>query len=162
MTIDTYLAELRAQASQVLADHPELPHEWRGRGDLAFPAVDADGFDVILQPDARGIIVLTGTGLHEHIEAIPAEAVQDAMGLARDLLSVDMRIRERRAGGRGYHWTLERRAGDGWRMESRTGLLVWNYLARRSEHVYQNQQLPGRLVGTPEALTGRPGPEGSE
>ncbi len=143
-----YADELRSQARSILADHPDMPHHWRNDG-LVFSGSDLDGFEVTLQPDGQGIVVLTGVGLHEHVEGAPAEAVRDALGLVRDLLSPDMRVRELRAGGRAYRWLLERRELDRWTCESQTGLLFWNYFARRSERVYQNRWLPGRLASAP-------------
>ena len=70
--------------------------------------------------------------------------------MARDLLSSDMRIREQRAGRHGYRWHAERLEGGKWVVESTTGLLFWNYLGWRSERIYQNTQLPGRLNHTEE------------
>jgi hypothetical protein len=140
-----YFDELRTQATPILARLPALRYEWRSKGELVFPAKGPQGFEVILQPEASAIIVLTNVGLRLHREGSPLEAVTDALGVARDLLSSDMRIRERRAGTGGYRWILERLDSDGWRRESETGLLFWNYFGRRSEFIYQNHQLPGRL-----------------
>jgi len=90
--------------------------------------------------------VYTEVGFHAHFEGTPDETVQQALGLTRDLLSADMRIREQLASGRGYRWTLDRRDTSGWTRESTTGAFFWNYFGRRTERVYQNTQLPGRLV----------------
>jgi hypothetical protein len=146
MSIETYSAELRAQASRVLEAHPGLTYAWDELGALRFAACADDGFEVTLAPEGAGIIVFTSVGFHEHCEGETTEAVQSALGLARDLLSPDMRIREQRAGGRPYRWRLERRHASGWTVESKCGLLFWNYLGRRSQCTYQNHHLPGRLV----------------
>lgn len=146
MSLAEYSNELLSQAGRLLAGHPDLRHEWQPNGDLVFPAVSEQGFEVTLQPDGHGVIVFTGVGFHEHVVGDPRDAVQQALGLARDLLSPDMRIREQQAGGRGYRWTLDRRDASGWTRESTTGSLFWNYFGRRSERVYQNAQLTGRLV----------------
>jgi hypothetical protein len=37
MTVATCLTELRAWASQVLAEYPELRHEWGARGERVIP-----------------------------------------------------------------------------------------------------------------------------
>jgi hypothetical protein len=145
MTIEAYSDELRRQANRLLASYPELHHEWEG-DELVFPSAHSDGYDVTLQPDAHGIILFTSLGAHEHLEGPPLEAVQEALGLARDLLSPDMRVRELTAAGRGYRWVLERRDPDGWKTESQTGLLLWNYFGPRGERIYHNRQLPGRLA----------------
>ncbi len=146
MSLKSYMGELRSQAAEALATAPKGSHHWQG-DELVFPTRDGDGFDVTLQPDAQGILAYTDVAFHEHCGGEPHEAVQQALGLARDLLSPDMRIRERRAGHSGYRWLLERRDGEEWIVESTTGLLFWNYFAARTERVYQNSQLPGRLSG---------------
>jgi hypothetical protein len=145
MSVEAYSAELRAQANRVLESHVGLPHTWQEDGELRFAASSAGGFEVVLQPDSAGIIVFTSIGFHEHCEGPVAQAVQDALGLTRDLLSPDMRIREQLAGARPYRWHLERRHAAGWAIESTSGSLFWNYFAHRSERIYQNHHLPGRL-----------------
>ena len=145
MSVDTYAAELRVQATDILSAHAELPHQWRQNGTLVIPASSPEGFEVTLRPGDGGIIVFTNRGLHEHFEGEPTEAVTDALALTRDLLSSDMRIRELRAGGGAYRWILERCTDGGWAAETFTALLFWNYFGRRSERIYQNAHLPGRL-----------------
>ncbi len=140
-----YATELRTQAARVLEAHPTLPHRWQARDELCFPSVAEQGFDVIVRPEPDGITVLTSVGFHEHFDGAPASAVGDALGFTRDLLSPHMRVRERRSGTRPYRWCVERRDSDEWCVVAETGLLLWNYLGRRSERVHQNCQLPGRL-----------------
>lgn len=151
MTLATYRHELRTQADLILVNNPALGHSWQTNGELVFPPKGPDGFEVRLKPDSHGVIVLTDVGFHEHFEGSPEQAVESALGLVRDLLSPDMRVREQRANGSGYRWILERRDGQDWKSESRTGLLLWNYLGRRGERIYQNRHLPGRLGGTQKA-----------
>jgi hypothetical protein len=145
MSLQAYSAELRAQASRLLESHPGLPHTRQEDGKIRFAASSADGFEVVLQPDSAGIIVFTSTGFHEHCDGPVAQAVQDALGLTRDLLSPDMRIREQLAGARPYRWHLERRHENGWAIESTSGSLFWNYFGHRTERIYQNHYLAGRL-----------------
>jgi hypothetical protein len=141
-----YAEELRAQAKAILSAHPGVPHAWREDGTLVFPRPSPDGFEVTLHPEDGEIVVFTSCGLHEHVEGQPLEASTRALALTRDLLSPDMRVREFRAGGQGYRWVLERRTGRGWAAETSTALLLWNYFGRRSQRVYSNAQLPGRLA----------------
>ena len=61
-----------------------------------------------------------------------------------------MRLREFRAGGRPYRWILEARSPSGWEVHSTMGLLFWNYFARRSESVYQNDHLTARDLVEPD------------
>ena len=145
MSVTAYSDELRCQAGRILADYPDIPREWH-EAVLTFPAAAPDGFEVALRPCGDGVIVSCAAGYHEHVNGPPAAAVEEALGLARDLLSSDMRLRELRAGGRAYRWVVERRAADGWIPESEAGLLFWRYFARRDERIYQNRQLPGRFA----------------
>ena len=113
---------------------------------LRFPATSQDGFDVELAASSDGIVLNAG-GFHTHFDQ-PGDIedqVTQALGLARDLLSTGMRLRERRAGGLPYRWTIEIATATGWQTDQSTGLLFWNYLGRRSEAVFQNQQLPARF-----------------
>jgi hypothetical protein len=145
-----YTGELRVQATSILAEHPEVVHQW-SEDWLVFPPASPDGFEVSIDPEPHGVIVFTGVGVHVHVDGSPEEAVRDAIGLVRDLLSSDMRVRELRSGGQGYRWILERREASGWIGEAQTSLLFWNYFGQRSERIYQNSQLPGRLGGVPGA-----------
>lgn len=148
MTPDPYTTELRVQGDRIATQYPEVACRWQG-DELVFPKTTEDGFEISLQPDSRGVIVLTDVGLHVHVDGAPADAVQDALGLVRDLLTPDMRIVELRAGGGGYRWRMERLESGRWLVEARTGLLFWNYFGRRSERTYQNRRLPGRLAVQP-------------
>ena len=146
--------EFRRQAEAVLVRHPGLRHEWAveegGALRLDFPADGPDGFPVQVLA-GEGYANVFALGAHELFEAggdePPGEVAAAALGLVRDLLSPDMRLRELSAGGRPYKWILEARdAGGGWRAEHETGLVFFNYFGARAERVYQNRQLPGRLV----------------
>ena len=146
--METLQEAFRRAVEAVLSKHPELRHELSGDGArLRFPRQAESGFDVEILIDAQGLVV-HALGAHEHFAAgaaPPAELCGRALGLVRDLLSPDMRIRETRAGAKPMRWTVESRAGQGWRAEGTTGLLFFNYFGRRSERIYQNHQLPGRM-----------------
>ncbi len=146
VSVGAYAEEFRARASAILSTHPEVHHAWRQDGTLVFPASSPAGFEVTLQPEDGEVSVFTSCGFHEHFEGEPLQAATDALALTRDLLSPDMRVRELRAGGGAYRWVLERRTSGGWTAEASTGLFFWNWFGRRSERVYQNTQLPGRLL----------------
>jgi hypothetical protein len=74
-----------------------------------------------------------------------AVAVDQVLGLARDLLSPDMRLRQLVAGGAPYKWIVEYHDGTSWRPEFVHGLLIFNIFGRRSTQTFQNHQLRGRL-----------------
>lgn len=142
--------EFRRDVLRVLQNHPGLSHEWRADDCLAFPRSNPNGFEIeVVLED--GMVVVNALGAHEHFQAresSPAEAAEAALGYVRDLLSPGMRIREKRAGRMPYRWTVEILGSDGWARESVTGVLLFNYFGRRSERVYQNDQLPSRLGAT--------------
>lgn len=148
MSSDPYAAELRSQGDRIATQYPEVACRWHG-DELVFPKTAEDGFEITLQPDSGGVVVLTDVGLHVHVDGVPAEAVQDALGPVCDLLTPDMRVVELRAGGCGYRWRMERLESGRWLVEAQTGVLFWNYFGRRSERTYQNRRLPGRLPVQP-------------
>lgn len=136
---------------EVLAAHPELAHSWsedeaREVWTLDIPAQTKEGFDVAVEVSYDFAIVYTH-GAHVHFDRSgnTDELVEEILELVRDLLSPDMRVRERRAGNSGYRWYIEAFDGRNWTIEHVTGLLFWNYVGMRSERIFQNQALPGRL-----------------
>jgi hypothetical protein len=145
MSIRAYVDELRVQTERFAADSPALAFRWRGN-DLVFPKAAQDGFDVIVRPHSEGLLVLTDVEIRDEIENDPPEAAREALDLVRQMLSPDMRIRERSAGGQGYGWTLESLHEGRWMPVVQIGVLFWNYFARRSERIYQNRVLPGQVA----------------
>jgi len=98
-------------------------------------------------------LALFAHGVHVHFDEhyVPRlhdteELVEVALGLARDLLSPAMRIRKPRADGKPYRWVMESFAGKV-ECRARDGVAILElYLGRRSERVFQNLTLPGRLA----------------
>ena len=150
-SVEQIAAVLRQEASSALAGHPDLRHEWSDEGTvvtLRFPPADAHGFEVAVQAREGCLYVLMGR-THQPFDVdvrSPRVAVLAALGLIRDLLSPNMRLRELRSGGRPYRWFVESQDGTAWRLEAETGLLFFNYFGARSEHVFQNRQLPSRAA----------------
>jgi hypothetical protein len=97
-------------------------------------------------------IVLGAGGYHSHFDNSPdpPKLVTAALGIARDLLSPSMRLREWRSNGSPYRWALESRLGNTWTTDGTTGLLFWNYFGKRTEQTFQNRQLPSREQREPE------------
>jgi hypothetical protein len=140
---------LREIIAKSISTDPTLPHSVEDSGGairLSFPKQSETGFDIELHVSAGEICIETSTGWHKRDESEDAAAVIETMGLVRDLLTTNMRIRELRAGGRGYRWFVEAREGDAWVPESSVGLLIFNYCGRRSEACYQNDTLPPRSM----------------
>jgi len=140
--------ELKTQGLSALAKHPNLPHAWRETDNsltLEFPPTVPDGFIIRIVAREESIdLYARGFQTHFDDSPDPARLVTGALGLARDLLSPAMRLRELLAGGTPYRWFIQRRVGDKWQNEEEFGLLFWNYLGQRSEALYHNTQLPPR------------------
>lgn len=153
--MDSLGASFVRQARRVLEHSPEVVHTWKmddeRSGTLIFPP-SGDGFEVGVDFNDDTLIVFGANGAHRHFDdfvpgnpdSIDQQAAA-ALGFAGSLLSPDMRVRELRAGGKGYRWYLERKTADGWISEGFSSLLFFNYFGARSEHVFQNHQLPGTL-----------------
>jgi hypothetical protein len=142
--------EFVARAKEALSLHPDLSHSWSIDADddhciLEFPATSLDGFAVVVEVFPE-MITVSACGYHQHLDVADDALgiVGQALGLARDLLSPSMRIRERRAGGTPYRWICEGKKSAEWRTEGSTSLMFWNYFGRRSERLYQNHALPER------------------
>src|SRR5262249_7457241 len=105
-----------SDARAVLARHPNVTHEWRNQSKraeavLAFPTIEDDGFELVLSADATEIHVQAEGARVTFCALNPeqvASAVEEVLGLTRDLLSPGMRLRTQHAGGRAYKWLLER------------------------------------------------------
>ena len=149
-----YTALLRSQAAPLLEHHPHLDHEWRDDGQtlaLIVPRRSPHSFDVSLAATAQGVQVAVSTesgGMHVPFDPRDYESadalIGHALGLVRDLLSTDMRLRVLEAGGTPYRWYLESRDGTGWRTENTMGLLVWPFWRPRAERIFQNDALSRR------------------
>ncbi len=105
------------------------------------------------------MITVSGHAYHQHFDVTDdaADLVGHALGLARDLLSPSMRIRERRAGSTPYRWICEAKRSGEWRTEGSTSLMFWNYLGRRSERFYQNHALAERKEEANQSAQTTPG-----
>jgi hypothetical protein len=156
---------LLRRAEEVLEDYPGLGHvevnDEQERVTLTFPRQTEGGFDVVVEA-TREETILFASGAHVQFD-IPHDPdhnlemqVEEALGLARDLLSPTMRIRERCAGGKPYRWYVEYLDDAQWRAEHETVLLFWNYFGRRSERIYRNSTLPSRTSGNPQARGTKP------
>lgn len=149
--VENIAATLRREADKAIAQHPELRHEWlqeRGAVILRFPPTDEQGFQVAIEARDGSITVVMGRSHHpfDVAEGTLERTVGEVLGLTRDLLSPDMRLREMCAGGYPYKWIVETYDGTTWRAEFEAGLLLFNYFGRRSERLFQNRLLRGRLA----------------
>lgn len=150
----------RGVADPILARHPELLFAWEDhpKGDgytLRILKDSPTGFDVAVEVQTYGLYPFAGdwhgspwdiTTPRTNVLAMCGYA----LGLMRALLSTDMRLRVRHAGGRPYKWCIEAATPTGWQLREETGLLFFRFFSARSEYYFQNEQLPplGFAAGT--------------
>ncbi len=138
-------------ARDILARDPGLRHEWSTSPDkrqLIIPKANDTGFTVKACAEVYGLYV-SADGWHsgawelasrkETIETLCSQF----LGFIRTLLSPDAWLEVRFAGDSPYKWTMNYAVEGGVESES-TGLLVFNYLRKRSVRVLQNEHLPAR------------------
>jgi len=138
-------------ARDLLSYHPEINHHWIIRNEhncsLKIPKTSSNGFDVNVDVSPHEIKVFT-EGAHRHFDFVDGQKEEDlvhaVLGLVRDLLSPHMRLRILLAGKQSYRWQMEVYQNGKWQTEETTGLLLWNFLGKRSEIILQNELLPGR------------------
>jgi hypothetical protein len=130
--------ELRRQVLAALTTTTSVSCDWSTDGSrLRFPRQDDSGFDVEVHATEHEIVV-QAIGVHEHFEIAASsgpEVCVRVLGLVRDLLSPDMRIREVRAGDKPVRWFMESFSDGRWSPEAETGLLFFNYISRRTERI---------------------------
>ena len=138
-------------ATDILSHYPDILHEWSIDDDedhciLYLPKNAHDGFDIIVEVFSTEIIVNTD-GPHLHLDLVesPNRTVNRALCLVRDLLSPDMRIVEKCANGKPYKWLVQILRNGNWYTEQTSSLLFFNFIGRRSERIFMNRTLPGRL-----------------
>lgn len=139
-------------ACKLLKEHPLVPYSTsqtsRSRS-LCFAPQDDDGFSVEVEA-CDGEVFIHTAGVDSYAFPLDDDAtdlVAEVLGVVRDLLSPHMRLRVLSAGRTPYKFIIESWNGTSWEPEQQTTSLVFNYLARRSERIYVNRQLPGRLAG---------------
>jgi hypothetical protein len=138
-------------AKEMLATHLEIKHTWSVDEDedhciLDIPKQNNDGFDITVEVSPAEILIGAGSAHTEfYLKKDHEELIQSALGLVRDLLSPHMRIRERLAADKPYSWNIESLKDGKWILEENCHLIFWNYFGKRSEKIYQNSIVKGRL-----------------
>jgi len=113
------------RAKELFQDNPRAKHSWSVDADedhciLDIPEQAPEGFSVTVQAFADEIILSAG-GAHCHFDAKAGieSCVETVLGLVRDLLSPQMRVRELRSNNRPYRWYIEVwTVSSGWRRRS--------------------------------------------
>ena len=147
-----FIEAFKEAADPILARHPELRFAWENHQKdsgytLRIFKTDSIGFDVGVEVQTYGLYPFAGEWHGSPWDVTtPGTTVLSmcgyALGLIRALLSSDMRLRVRYAGGRPYKWCIEVASPAGWRLHEETGLLLFRFWSARSEQYFQNRQLP--------------------
>ena len=123
-----------ARIIEKLKKHPELSYKQEGNIVTVEPA-DADGFAVGLSERDGGYTV-SCEGWHEEFESEEAALNCFAFGLSDQCrLKIDYR------GSFPYRWSVEAANGDGWTLDSTTGLLLFPFWRCRHTAYRQNHVL---------------------
>lgn len=137
-----------ALAEEFVAELPRLPQKARVIVDnkethLKIPVIAYDGFSIELAVSNSGVELTTDRGFHEYfeIEEDINAFFKQILGLTRDLLSPQVRLRELRSNDQPYRWRLEAWDGSNWVQEFEMGLLIYNFFGRKSQQVFQNHIL---------------------
>ena len=146
----TFCRELVKTGKDLLSRHPEVLHEWSIDADedhciLDIPKKSEDGFDITFEVYPEEIMVMAG-GAHTQLSAreYKDKTVETAFGLLRDLLTKNMRVREKLSNGKPYSWSIESIGNGKWNFEESNTLFFWNYFGKKTEKIYSNDILPVR------------------
>ena len=141
----------RALAEPRLSEEHHLAHEWQkltSKTVLLVPAGSTTGFDVRVECETYGLYVYAD-GWHGapfevgSLTSTPEETAENCLGFVRTLLSEDSSLLITYAGSKPIRWRLTYATETGQEQEE-TGLLVFNYLAPRSQRTLVNRHLPAR------------------
>lgn len=125
--------------------------EWRKENtEIIFHKNADSGYDIVLGFDGDALYLQTDRGYHDHFHIDMFKnfdkALESVMGLVRDLLSRNMRITEILSNNRSRKWLLQCFRDGQWKTESSSGLLIWNYLGKKTEKYYYNDILLPRQM----------------
>jgi hypothetical protein len=140
-----------AEAKRLLAENPQVPHAWtiapgESSCTLVIPKTDENGFDITFAAELEEFDLTCGGfwASDAREEGSTEDFAGHCVGLLYDLLTPLMRVREQRADGKPYKWTLECRRGDTWESRGSHSRLLFKYWGKRSERIFQNETLPLR------------------
>jgi len=140
-------------ATERLAAHPSLVHRWsgpdsKGKRVLSVPKAEDSGFDVRIECEAYGLYPYAdgwhGAPWDANAPNTTLEAIcNDCLGFLRSVVSPEAILTVMYAGAKPYKWILSYPWGEA-RTHDETGLLLFNYFARRQTRTLQNHHLPAR------------------
>jgi hypothetical protein len=143
----------RRLADERLLQSPGVAHEWSTSSNrivLLLPPSSPEGFEVRVECESYGLYV-HAEGWHGapfglgSLTVTPEATAENCLGFVRTLLSADSSLTVRYAGAKPFKWVLSYATDSGVEREE-MGLLVFNYLGRRSTRTLQNGQLPTRYA----------------
>jgi hypothetical protein len=113
---------------------------------LKIPKQDSSGFDIVVVADSSEVTVHAEYGAHRHFtsEGNHEETVRNALGLARDLLSENMRVRVFSVFGMTYRFDFEWYRYNKWENDGTTVLLGLPWFLGGVQKFYSNHRLPPR------------------
>ena len=136
-------------AEDILKEYPELKYHWEIDTDmveLSFPKSNDDGFDICMQVSNNRIVISTDKlvdYLHNFKDDYK-EVFENYLGVVRDLLSPNMRIKEFLSNNSSYKWQIQYLENGEWITENNAALIFWNYFGKRSYKYYTNYHLEPR------------------
>jgi hypothetical protein len=144
-------AVFESHARDVLAQENRLQHEWQTSPDkstLIIPRANETGFTIEARAETYGLYA-SAEGWHSGAWEFTSRSesseklCSEFLGFIRTLLSRDAWLEVRYAGRTPYKWIITYEVEGGTESES-MGLLLFNYLGRRSTRILQNEHLPPR------------------
>ena len=135
--------------NEIISNERQLVYEWcNDSSEITFKKNSHEGFDLIIKCDIDSIYIYTDIGYHNEYPLTKnlQTVLTEVTGLARDLLSKNMRIREYLSNNKPYRWDVESLVDNKWYSVDSTGLIFWNYLGKRSEKIYFNNILSEREI----------------
>jgi hypothetical protein len=130
-----------------------VAHEWRemeSKTVLVVPAESDSGFEVRVECESYGLYVYA-EGWHGApfetgpLTPTPSDTAGNCLGFVRTLLSEDSALQVTYAGTKPIRWRLTYATDTGTEQED-VGLLLFNYLAQRTQRTLVNTQLPARYA----------------
>ncbi len=140
----------RAMAEPRL-DAENIAHTWEvldAKTVLRVPAASPTGFDVQVDCETYGLYVYADAWHGAPFEvgpitSTPQATAENCLGFIRTLLSEDSSLLVTYAGAEPIRWRLSYATEAGEEQEE-TGLLIFNFLAPRSQRTLVNKHLPAR------------------
>jgi len=132
--------------SKCMELEPTLDFYWNNDNtEITIRKKSEEGFDVILRSEDESIFIESDIGWHDEFDT-SEKRLEWLMGVARDLLSRNMRIKVFYSNGNPYKWIVELYENSEWNGFLIKQLFIWNIFGKKSEIIYTNDVLPQRNI----------------